>query len=262
MEGIFVMEENKNLVTEEVTENTEQTAEQTQQAVKTYTQEEVDAIVGKKKARTEAKIRKEYASKYGNLIDTLKVGTGKESVDEINDTLRDFYESRGIKINKKPEYSAEDIEILAKADADGIIRLGLEEVVEEVDRLADIGAEHMTAREKAVFKVLAKHRQNEERNAELKKIGVTDEVYNSKEFRDFQSKFNSNTPIADVYDIYLKTQPKKEIKTMGSMKNNVSSDTGIKDFYTRDEALQFTRKDFDKNPELFKAVERSMLKWK
>ena len=56
-------------------------------------------------------------------------------------------------------------------------------------------------------------------------------------------------------------QPKKEVRTMGSLKNNTTNDTGVKDFYTRDEALKFTKKDFDNNPELFKAVEKSMLKW-
>ena len=48
---------------------------------------------------------------------------------------------------------------------------------------------------------------------------------------------------------------------MGSMKNNTLKDSGVKDFYTRDEALKFTKKDFDKNPALYKAVEQSMLKW-
>jgi hypothetical protein len=48
---------------------------------------------------------------------------------------------------------------------------------------------------------------------------------------------------------------------MGSMKNTTVKDTGVKDFYTRDEALQFTKQDFDKNPALFKAVEQSMYKW-
>ena len=61
--------------------------------------------------------------------------------------------------------------------------------------------------------------------------------------------------------MYSKFKPKPEVETIGSMKNTASTDTGVKDFYTRDEALKFTRKDFDKNPELFKAVERSMLKW-
>ena len=255
------MENNENLVTEQVAENVEHTTEETP---KTYTEAEfnakLDEVLGKKIARKEAKIRKEYDRKYGNLVDTLKAGTGKESVEEINDTFTKFYESKGIKINKRPNYSEEDIATLARADADEIIRLGDDEVVEEVDRLAEIGA-NMTAREKAVFKVLAEHRQNAERSNELAKIGITEDVYNSKEFKDFAGKFNSNTPISDIYDIYNKTQPKKEFKTMGSMKNSTSDDGTVKDFYTREEALQYTKKDFDKNPALFKAVEASMLKW-
>ena len=253
------MENNENLVTEEVTENVEQTTEET--PAKTYTQEEVDAIVGKKKARWEAKMRKEHERTYGGLIETLKAGTGKESVEELNDTFTKFYESKGVKIKKTPDYTEKDLEVLARAEADEIIRLGDDEVVEEVDRLTELGAANMTAREKAVFKVLAEHRQNAERNRELAEIGITEDVYNSKEFKDFAGKFNPNTPIADIYDIYNKTLPKKEFKTMGSMKNSTSEDGTVKDFYTRDEALQFTKKDFDNNPALYKAVEASMLKW-
>ena len=252
----------KNLVTEEVAENVEQTTEQTE---KTYTEAEfnakLDEVLGKKIARREAKIRKEYDRKYGDLVDTLKAGTGKQDVGEITDSLTKFYQSKGIKIPQKTDYSAKDLEVLARAEAEEIIRSGFEEVVEEVDRLTELGASNMTAREKAVFKVLAEHRQNAERSQELSKIGVTEDVINSQEFKDFQSKFNPNTPISDIYDIYQKTKPKKEFKTMGSMKNSTSEDGTVKDFYTRDEALQFTKKDFDKNPALYKAVEASMLKW-
>lgn len=255
------MNENENLVTEEVAKNVEQTTEETQQTAKTYTQEEVDAIVGKKKARWEAKMRKENERTYGGLIETLKAGTGKESVEELNDAFTKFYEGKGIKINKTPSYSDKDLEVLARAEADEIIRLGDDEVVEEVDRLTELGTANMTAREKAVFKVLAEHRQNAERNRELAEIGITEDVYNSKEFKDFAGMFNPNTPIAKIYETYNKTLPKKEFKTMGSMKNSTSEDGTVKDFYTRDEALQFTKKDFDKNPALFKAVEASMLKW-
>lgn len=253
------MENMENLVTEQVAEKVEQTTEQT--PIKTYTQEEVDAIVGKRLARQEAKIRKENDRKYGGLMDVLKAGTGKESIEEVKDTFTQFYESKGIKIQKEPEYSQRDIEVLARAEAEEFIRSGFEDVVEEVDRLAEIGAANMTAREKAVFKVLAEHRQNAERGHELSKLGVTEDVYNSKEFRDFMGKFNPDTPIADVYDIYKKTQPKKEIHTMGSMKNSNSGDSGVKDFYSRDEALKFTKKDFDSNPALYAAVQKSMLKW-
>lgn len=253
------MENEKNLVTEQVTENTEHTAEQTP---KSYTDEEVNAIVGKRLARQEAKIRKEYDRQYGDLVDTLKAGTGKESVDEINDTLKQFYQKKGIQIPQKPTYTAKDLETLARADADEIIRSGYEEVVEEVDRLTELGAARMTAREKALFKVLAEHRQNAERGKELSSIGVTEDVYNSAEFKDFQSKFNANTPIKDIYDIYAKTQPKKQIQTMGSMKNSTADTGAVKDFYSYEEAVKFTKKDFDNNPALLKAVEASMAKWK
>jgi hypothetical protein len=251
------MEMNENFV--EQTENVEQTTEQTP---KTYTQEEVDAIVGKRIARNEAKIRKEYDRKYGDLTEVLKAGTGKESVEEMTDTFRGFYTSKGVQMPQKPNYTAKDIEILAQAEADEIIRSGYEEVVDEVDRLTALGIEKMTAKEKAVFKTLAEHRQNAERGRELSSIGVTEDVYNSAEFKAFAGKFNPNTPVRDIYDIYAKTLPKKEHKPMGSMKSNPGSDSGVKEFYTVEEARRFTKADYDKNPALFAAVQKSMTKWR
>jgi hypothetical protein len=252
------MNEKETLVAEQAAENVEQTTEQTP---KTYTQEEVDAIVGKRIARKEAKIRKEFDRKYGELEEVLKAGTGKQNVEEVTDTFKQFYQKKGITIPQKPTYTDKDIEVLARAEADDIIRGGYEEVVEETDRLAELGLDNMSAREKAVFKVLAEHRQNTERGKELSQIGVTEDVYNSQDFKEFASKFNANIPVKDVFDIYRKTQPQKEFKTMGSMTNKTSDDGTVKDFYTRDEALKFTKKDFDQNPALFKAVEQSMLKW-
>lgn len=251
------MEDNKNLVAE-ATENVEVTTEETP---KMYSQEEVDAIVGKSKARATAKVRKEFERKYGNLEEVLKAGTGKDSVEEMTDTFTKFYEGKGIKIRKEPDYTDKDIEVLAKADAADIINLGYDDVVDEVDRLADLGVKNMTPRERAYFQVLAEHRQNSERQNELSKIGVTEAVYNSKEFKDFASMFRSDIPIVEIYKQYNKSQPKKEIKPMGSMTNKTSEDGTVKDFYTRDEALQFTKADFDKNPALFKAVQESMLRW-
>ena len=263
------MLENENLVLEEGTENVdtvtteEMTGEEqvVEMPVKTYTQEEVDDMIGKRLARNTAKIRKEYSKKYGQLENVLKAGTGKDNVVELTDTFREFYERKGITIPNEPTYSDRDIEVLAKAEANDIIASGLEEVVEEVDRLVELGVENMSAREKQVFKTLAEYRQQAERTNELSKIGVTADVYNSKEFTDFASKFGSNTTITEIYEIYNKMQPKKEVRTIGSLKNTTQQDGGVKDFYTRDEALKFTKKDFDNNPELFKAVEKSMLKW-
>lgn len=253
------MENNENFVAEQVTENVEHTTEQTPEKV--YTQKELDAIVGKRVARTEAKIRKENDRKYGGLMEVLKAGTGKESVEEVTDTFQKFYSSKGVPMPQKPNYSARDIEVLARAEADEIIRGGFEDVVEETDRLAGIGVANMSDREKAVFKVLAEHRQNAERGRELGKLGVTEDVYSSKEFQNFAGKFNPDTPITDIYDIYAKTQPKKEVKSMGSMKSSATQDNGLKDYYSYEEAVKFTKQDFDKNPELYKRVQQSMPKW-
>jgi len=256
------MENEKDLVTEEVAENVEQTTEETPKYTEAQFNAKLDEVLGKKIARKEAKIRKEYDRKYGDLVDTLKAGTGKESVDDMTTAFKEFYKSKGIQVPNKAEYSAKDIETLARAEADEIIRSGYDEVVEEVDRLAELGASNMTAREKALFKVLAEHRQNAETGKELAKIGVGEDVYNSAEFKEFKSKFNPNTPIKDIYDIYAKTQPRKQIQTMGSMKNNTADTGAVKDFYSYEEAMKFTKKDFDNNPALLKAVEASMSKWK
>ena len=253
------MENNENFVQE--TENVEQPTEEAV-AVKTFTQEEMNAAVGKAKARERAKVEKEYKRKYGDLEDVLKAGTGKENVGEITDTFRAHYEKRGIPMPKKPDYSTEDIQVLASADAAEVIRGGFEEVVEEADRLKAKGVENMTAREKAVFLALANHIKETETSRELSSIGVTKDVYESKEFKDFAGNFKADMPIKDVYDIYRKTQPQKEYKTMGSMKNTPTPDSGVKEFYSVEEARKFTKADFDKNPELFAAVQRSMQKWK
>lgn len=261
------MLENETLVTE-VTENVEKTTEETP---KTYTEAEfkaavntkVDEVLGKKIARKEAKIRKEYETKYGNLEEVLRAGTGKESVEEMTDTFAEFYERKGIKVRKdEPNYTDKDIEILAKAEAKEIIDYGIDEVVEEVDRLANKGLENMTAREKAYFKALAEYRQNTERKNELSKIGVSGEVYESQEFKDFAKQFNSTTPIADIYNIYKQTKPQKEFKTAGSMKHLPTEDTGVKEYYSFEEASKFTESELDKNPALYEAIKKSMLKWK
>lgn len=255
------MNENENLVTDEVTENVEQTTEETPE--KKYTEaefndrvnEKVREITGRRVARKEAQIRKEYESKYGRLEEVLKAGTGKESVDEMTDTFADFYKKKGIKINKAPEYSPKDIETLARAEANEIISAGFEDVVDEVDRLTEKGVANMNAREKAMFKVLAEYRQQTEQANELEKLGVPADEYNSPEFKEYAKLFRSDIPMTRVYEEYTKTKPKKEFKTMGSMKQ--SPGKGAKDFYTQEEIERLTEEDLD-DPAVWEAVRRSM----
>ena len=232
---------------------------------KVYTEEEFQAKLGemldKKVPRMEARIRKEYDRKYGELENVLRAGTQKNDVAEITDEFRTFYEGRGVQIPNAPAYSDRDTEILAKAEAEDVIASGLEEVIAETDRLAKIGVENMNPRDKAVFRKLAEYRKNAERGRELAKLGVTEDVYNGAEFRNFAAKFGADTPVTEIYEIFSKTQPKKDIKPMGSMKSAPSGKETVKDFYTFEEASKFTVQDFNKNPELYKAVERSMQKW-
>lgn len=260
------MENKENLVPNGA-ENTdaavETAAEQIGTPAKTYSEEEVNQIVGKKRAIDKAKIQKQNDRKYGELMNVLRAGTGKQTVEEVTDAFKQFYQSKGVKIpDSRQDFSAKDLETLAKSDADEIIRGGYEEVVEEMDRLTEIGAANMTAREKALFKALAENRENAERNQALSEIGVSEDVYNSQDFKDFASKFNPSVPVADIYGIYAKTQQKQEFRTMGSMKNSTATtDSTIKDHYSYEEASRFTQKDFDKNPALYEAVKKSMLKW-
>jgi hypothetical protein len=249
------MENNENFVAEEVTENVEQTTEQTPKYTEADFNAKLDEVLGKKIARREAKIRKEYERKYGDLEEVLKAGTGKESVEEITGTFRDFYTKKGVQFAQKPTYSDRDIEYLAQKDADDIIHSGYDEVVEEVDRLADIGVQNMTPREKVLFKTLAEYRQNTERVNELTQMGVTEDVYNSEEFKEFAKQFNATTPISNIYNIYAKQKPKKEITTMGSMKQGPV--TGVKDYYTPAEIEKLSMDDL-KNPAVWDAVRKSM----
>lgn len=264
------MEDNKELVTE-VTENVEQpteevvVAEEVIEQPKTYTEEElnarVDELLAKKIARKEARIRKEYDKKYGKLENVLKAGTGEEDINTITDTLSNFYTKKGIQMPTEPTYSESDMRVLANAEAQSIIDSGFDEVVEEVDRLAELGVDNMTSREKLVFTKLAEYRKSEQDRKDLAKIGVSEAALQDNDFIEFASKLNPSMSTKEKYEMYTQYKPKPKVETMGSMKNTTNNDTGVKDFYTRDEAMKFTKKDFDKNPALFKAVEQSMLKW-
>jgi hypothetical protein len=263
------MNENENLVTE-VTENvepttTEETVEQVAEPEKVYSEEEFKAklteAVGKRVARTEAKIRKEYDRKYGELERVLEAGTGVSGVENQVSKFKEHYSKRGVQFEEKPKYTDRDIEVLARVDADGVIELGLDEVVDEINRYMDIGMENLSPREKATLKMLAEHQDSTEKKKKLARLGVTEDVSESADFKEFASKFSSKTPIEDIVDIYNKTKPKKEIKPMGSIKSNTLTDSGVKEYYSPDEAKRFTQKEIDENPALVAAIERSMAKW-
>lgn len=276
------MEDNENVVlestenvevqaTETIAEGAEATASVNDNVTeeKLYTQadidklvnEKVDEILPRKLERAKSKLQREYMEKYGRTETVLNAGLGTSNIEDATKKLSDFYKSKGIAIPDLPTYSEADLKVLANAEANEIINAGYEDLVEEVDRLADKGLDKMTAREKLVFTKLATERQRQESVRDLAKIGVKPEVLNDSEFIEFANKLNPDLPANEKYEIYLKFKPKPKVETIGSMKGATSKDNGVKDFYTYEESLKFTKADFDKNPELFRAIEKSMLKW-
>ena len=236
---------------------------------KLYTQADIDKLVNakvdellpKKLERAKSKMQREYMEKYGRTETVLKAGLGVENIEQATNKLADFYKSKGINIPDQDTYSEQDLVVLANAEANDIINAGYADLVEEVDRLADKGVKNMTPREKLVFQKLAEERQKQESIKELAQIGVKPEALSDSEYIEFANKLNPSLTTKEKYEMYLKIKPKPKVEPIGSMKGATSKDNGVKDFYTYEESLKFTKADFDKNPELFAAVEKSMQRW-
>ena len=256
--------------TEELVEGTEVTTEPIEETSveeeKLYTQADLDKLVDekvnevlpKRLERARSKIQREYLEKYGRTETVLNAGLGTKNIEEATNKLADFYKSKGIKIPDQNLYSERDLDLLTNAEANEIINSGYEELVEEVDRLAEKGANNMTAREKSLFQKLAAERTKQESIKELAKIGVKPEALNDGEFKEFASNLNPSLSAKEKYELYLKFKPKPKVEQMGSMKTVTKKEA--KDYYTPEEARRLTSKDLD-DPAIMAAVERSMAMW-
>lgn len=255
-----MFEENEELVTEEVAENVEtETTEETQEAVempteKTFTQTEVDEMISKRLARAERKWKKESSDelrKYREAENVLNQGLETNGIEEATNKLKDFYREKGIHISEYRESNDLDLDILADYDAREIIDLGYEDVVAEVDRLAQIGYDNMNPREKKTFQKLAEYRKAEEDSRELSSLGITKD----EDFENFANMLNPNLSIKEKYEMYEKYKPKKEINNIGSLKTTQANQ--IKDYYSPEEIEKLSDEDLD-NPQIWEAVRRSM----
>lgn len=253
----------EELATEELVDGTtEPITEEVTNPVKTYTDEEVDEIVKKRLYRQEQKLNRDFQKQlhqYKEAEAVLNAGLGTSNIEDATNNLRQFYADKGIEI---PKYSIEldshSIEVLANDDANTIIDSGYDDIVEETDRLAKIGLENMSARDKIVFQKLASKREEIENEKEIASLGVSKDELNSDEFKSFVSKLNPNMSLKEKYDFYVQMKPKKQIEQMGSMKN--MNTNNVKDYYTPEEARRLTDKELS-NPEVMKAVENSMTIW-
>lgn len=264
------MEDNNELVeettekveeqaTEELVEgNTEPTTEEVSEPVKTYTDAEVDEMVKKKLFRQKQKLDREYnkeLSKYKRAEEVLNAGLGTSNIEDATNSLADFYKEKGITIPEHHEtLSEDDIETLAIRDANLIIEDGYEDIVKETDRLAELGMDNMSKREKTIFKMLANERSKIENEKEIAELGISKEEIESEAFKEFSKKLNPSLSLKEKYEMYSQTKPKKIENKMGSMKNGATS--VVKEYYSPEEIAKLTEDDLN-IPGVYEAVRRS-----
>ena len=196
-------------------------------------------------------------SKYRDTEEVLKSTLNAKDIAEANTKLREFYESEGVKLPEvvKPELSTREVEILAQADANEIINEGYDAMLTEANRLAQKGYVNMTPREKVIFTTLGDKLTEEKERKELLSLGASKDLMESNEWKEHRKKFNSKTPMKDIYALYKGNQPKPKVENPGSMKNTPTKE--VKDLYTDEEISKLTLEDLDK-PGVFEAVRKSM----
>lgn len=260
--------ETENTVEQSVEENvegielTDTTSQEEKKEVKMYSEEElnakVDEILSKKIARERRKIEREYESKYSDYMDIGNIvskGLNASNIKDAKEKVQSFYEEQGVKFEKG--FTDREMKILGKNDANEIIELGFDDMKEEADRLAEIGYDNLSIRDKEKFTVLANTLKFENDKQVLREMGVKEDVLNDKEFKEFSSQFNSNIPFKNIYELYKRTKPKKEINTIGSMKGITSKVE--KDYYTDEELNKLTLDDLA-DDKVWEKVRKSMTK--
>lgn len=252
---------------EEVEETTENPQEVDKKSLKELLkedpdlQEEFNDLIKRRVNRVERDYDSKF-SKYEELEGIIGQSMGTSNLDDTLEKTRNFYKQKGVEYT--PKRSLREEEILANDEANVIINScdTIDELKEEANRFSDIGKNNMTPRQKTIFRKIVEEINSKERISELRRIGAKEDVYNSSEFKEYMNMFKPDTSISKIYSMFEKNKNgTKQKEKIGSMKNTPSKKNEVKEFYTKEEALKFTRADFDKNPKLFEAVEKSMSKW-
>ena len=269
-------EELNPLVEEETTENVEETTEETQEAEveekpatseekpkgRFVTDEELNEIVDRRVSRRMKKLEKDQGI-YKDTENVLKIGLGVNDIREANAKLREYYSGEGYEMPKEyePEMSDREIQALANADAEDIIEEGEDAMRNEANRLAERGYENLNRREKVLFTRLASTLEENKNRRELLRLGASEELINSNEFKEFAAQFNSKTPVEKILSLYnASNDTDVKFDNPGSMKNQDKGNTD-KEYYTDEEIDQLTDEQLD-DPTIWAKVRKSMTKQK
>lgn len=258
-------EEIQEEVNAETTEQ-EENAEGSEKEVKTFTQNEINKMVEERvrrernaSKRSEANLKRGYEERIADIENIIKAGFGTDNLDDGLARITELCKNKGIKIpERKSTYSQNDLEVLANHTADEIIADGYDAVDSELKKLANKGADKMSAREKLIFNKLNNTKKILDSEKELASIGVKPEILQSKEFKDFADKFTgSKFSMKEVYEMYAKeTKPKPKVKPIGSMIN--PNPKQEKTFISEAEFDKMTDKEIEENMPL---IRKSMTKW-
>lgn len=257
-------------INQEGLEINDTTIEEQQEEPKMFSQEEVDNIVKERIGRIERQSRRKSAEKdrklerYEQLENTLRKGLELNEEDDVFEKIDTFYKEQGVDIPKyEPTSNKRDAERLGELDAQDLISSAeFDEIQSRANELASLKQKgKISNREEAEFMKLGNYLSNELKMKELKNRGVDEKILENKDFKEFSKKFNSDTPITDIYDLYSKLNHKEAEKPVstGSVKSSVGA-SKVKTYYTSDEVDKLTSKDLD-NPTIFKNVMASMKKW-
>lgn len=186
-------------------------------------EEKVEERLKRDRINRERRQSKELA-KYKQLENVIKAGLGVDNLDDAISRTSDFYKEQGINIPEyKDSHSERDEKILAKADAQEIIELGMKEMEAEANRIANIPEAKRSVREQTMFNTLCETIIEKRQINELKEKGINTEILEDKKFKEFKGKFAFNTPVSDIYDMYFKLnqKPIEKPASAGSAKNEV-----------------------------------------
>jgi hypothetical protein len=248
-----ITEQNVEETTEKIVE--EPTKEPEPMFTEEQVQERINNAVANRLARERKRLdreRKEELSKYQELAYLTQQGLKAESLDDTLKKSREFYGKQGITYIPNNN----DDEIIGKAYA--------EEIISEADSLQELedtakklsSKSNLSNREQVILDNLSSEINSRKRIAELQSIGVTEDEYNSSEFKAFEKKFSKDTPITEVYEIYKKNTNVKPLANPGSMKSVPGNEK--KDFITEAEYDKMSEKEIEENLDL---IHKSMAKW-
>ena len=238
------VETNSADVVDEVQENTE---EEKQEEVETKDNEDVEKQIEERAnrlfeekiearlARDRVKREREQAqkdAKFHELETIMKHALNVDNLDDVITKSRDFYKEQGISIpeiiNDKPFLNERDEMILARADAEEIIKLGKSEMELEANRIAQIPEKDRSLRDKTIFNDICQKlvRINDEEDFKAK--GYDTKILDDKDFNEFRNQFNLNVPVAQIYETYTKLNNSAEKPiSVGSAKTD-KTDMGDK----------------------------------